>query len=213
MAQSHAVKLDLASTFCAIHSKMAGDTGRVILGSSTMHLDVLLARKEQEAYVGDNPTSEYVDCWFRDICKKAALGLGISIRDMEGTEMVKNEPFSKGQVEHMDGMWGVWNFLAPLVPCPMTRVKVQTYHDYPENMGPKSTVPKNWASMHDVPLEWEVGDLFLMRSNAIHCGPPNGGNHRYVLFGSESSIDPNGYTDGVVVTEEEFFFQKDSHTQ
>lgn len=182
--------------------------GRVILSCNDDHLAQLMSNQEQSAYVGLDERAKRVDQWFGNICQKIAHQLQIPLRAIAGTEIIKNEPNSAGQVEHMDAMGGVWNFFAPLVRSVGTRVKSQHYQDFPLNIGPDSTVPRQWSTLPDIDITWEVGDLFLLRSNAIHSGPPNGATRRYVLFGSEESLCQSEHTDTLVVTEAEFFLQK-----
>ena len=185
----------------------------MILDCDDHHFEQLGSNKEQGAYVGADRQAQGVVRYFKKICRKTAEGLGITLRAIEETELIKNEPDSLGQIEHMDAMGGVWNFFAPLVKCPVTVVKYQNYQDYPLNISPKSTVPRDWASLPDIKLNWNVGDLLLLRSNSIHKGPPNGDGRRYVLFASEKSLHTNEHTDTLVVTEEVFFSHKNKmHT-
>jgi hypothetical protein len=209
----YADSLDPKKSFYTIHSQKDGEVGRVILGCDKHHLQQLASNKEQGAYVGHEAQAKSVNRTFKHICRKTAEGLGICIRDIEGTEIIKNEPHSLGQVEHMDAMGGVWNFFTPLVDCPGTLVKYQLYQDYPLNIGPTSTVRENWSSLPNIQINWNVGDLLMLRSNAIHSGPPTGENRRFVLFGSETSMHPNEHTDTLVVTEKEFFSHKEKNQQ
>jgi hypothetical protein len=208
MALAYAQSLDRGGKFYSIHSKKEGQVGRVILGCGVPHLGQLGSNNELEAHVGDENQAKEVHRMFKDICRKTAMGLGIPLRDLESTEIIKNEPHALGQIEHMDAMGGVWNFFAPLVNSPATMVKNQLYQDYPLNIGTKSTVPRNWSTLPDIPIKWEVGDLLMLRSNAIHGGPTNGKKRRYVLFGSEESSTQNEHTDALVVTEQRFFRHK-----
>jgi hypothetical protein len=208
MALLYAERLDSDDKFYTIHSKKKGEVGRVILGCDEHHFEQLGSNNEQGAYVGAEDHAKKVNRMFKDICRKTATELGIPLRDIEGTEIVKNEPHALGQREHMDSMGGVWNFFAPLVDSPATVVKYQLYQDYPLNIGPKSKVPPDWTSLPDIQINWEVGDLLLLRSNAIHKGPTNGATRRYVLFGTEKSSSPNEHTDTLVVTEKRFFAKK-----
>ena len=208
MALEYAKDLDERDKFYSIHSKREGEVGRVILGTKDDHMRQLLSYDEHKAYVGQEAQAHKLDRLFKNICQKQAQSLGIRLRAIEETEIIKNEPKSWGQVEHMDAMGGVWNFFAPLVKCSGTKVKAQVYQDYPKNIGPESTVPRNWSTMPDVHINWTVGDLFLLRSNAIHGGPPNGATRRYVLFASERSLYPSEHSDTIVVTEKEFFSHK-----
>jgi hypothetical protein len=208
MALAYAQSLDKSGKFHTIHSKKDGQVGRVILGCGASHLDELGSNNELGAYVGREDQAKQVHQMFKDICRKTAMGLGIPLRDIEGTEIIKNEPHALGQIEHMDAMGGVWNFFAPLVKSPGTMVKKQFYQDYPLNIGIKSTVPRDWSTLPDIPINWEVGDLLILRSNAIHSGPRNGKKRRYVLFGTEQSLTQIEHTDALVVTEKEFFCHK-----
>ena len=208
MALLYAQSLDVGDKFYTIHSKTDGQVGRVILGCDAHHLGQLRSNDELGAYVGHENQAKEVHRMFKNICRKTAMGLGIPLRDIEGTEIIKNEPHALGQIEHMDAMGGVWNFFTPLVDSPGTVVKYQLYQDYPLNIGPKSTVPRNWSSLRDIPINWEVGDLLMLRSNAIHSGPTNGATRRYVLFGTEQSLTPYEHTDTLVVTEKVFFYHK-----
>jgi hypothetical protein len=210
MALQYAESLDMKGKFYTIHSKKDGQVGRVLLGCDAHHLEQLESNEELGAYVGADKLAKKVDGVFREICQATAKGLGIFLRDIEGTEIVKNEPHALGQIEHMDAMGGVWNFFAPLVDCPGTVVKYQLYQDYPLNIGPKSTVKQNWSSLPDILINWEVGDLLLLRSNAIHSGPTNGETRRYVMFGTEKSLSTTEHTDTLVVTEKAFFSHKNS---
>jgi hypothetical protein len=208
MALAYAQSLDRGGKFYTIHSKKDGQVGRVILGCDAHHLGQLESNNELGAYVGHENQANEVHRMFTNICRKTAMGLGIPLRDIEGTEIIKNEPHALGQIEHMDAMGGVWNFFTPLVNCPGTVVKNQLYQDYPLNIGTKSTVPRNWSSLPDIPINWEVGDLLMLRSNAIHSGPTNGKKRRYVLFGTEQSLTQNEHPDALVVTEKVFFCHK-----
>ena len=183
------------------------------MGVDAHHLQQLESNEELGAYVGGNAQAKYVNQTFKRICRETAEGLGIYIRAIEGTEIVKNEPHALGQVEHMDAMGGVWNFFTPLVDCPGTLVKYQLYQDYPLNIGPTSTVRRNWSSLPNIHIDWKVGHILMLRSNAIHCGPPNGDTRRSVLFGTETSMHTNEHTDTLVVTEEEFFSHKEKKNQ
>jgi hypothetical protein len=210
MALQYAESLDRKGKFYTIHSKKDGQVGRVTLGCDAHHLTQLTSNEELGAYVGGDKQAKKVDRIFKNICQTTAKEYGISLREIEGTEIVKNEPHALGQLEHMDAMGGVWNFFAPLVDCPGTLVKYQLYQDYPLNIGPKSTVKQNWSSLPDILINWAVGDLLILRSNAIHSGPTNGENRRYVLFGTEKSLSSKEHTDALVVTEKEFFSRKNS---
>jgi hypothetical protein len=208
MALQYAQELDDKENFYSIHSLKEGEVGRVILGCSTSHMRQLVSNGEQMAFVGHEAQAKTLTTWFNEVCQKTAGGLGISMNVIEGTEIVKNEPHSCGQIEHMDAFGGVWNVFAPLVDSPGTCVKSQVYQDYPLNIGPRSTIPQNWSTIPDLNIKWKVGDLFFMRSNAIHAGPQNGDTRRYVLFGAETSKYPSEHSDTLVVTEEEFFSHK-----
>ena len=184
----------------------------MILGCNQEHMNQLQANKEEMVFVGHERMAQEVAGQFRKICRETAKELGIPLRAIVETEILKTEPHSSGQVEHMDAMGGVWNFFATLVPSKGTIVKQQYYQDFPKNIGPKSTIPRDWSSLPNILINWEVGDLLLLRSNAIHGAPPNGATRRYVLFGSEESLYPSEYSDSLVVTEEEFFLEKGKNT-
>ena len=139
-----------------------------------------------------------------------ACAFDLTERPIDTVEIVKNEPHSKGQDNHMDNIEGVWNMLSPLVShCPATLVKEQDYQDYPNHMGPSSHVPRGWDGLPNIHLEWEVGDMLMLRSNAIHAGPPTGMDRRFILFASEMPLREADYTDTKVYTEKDFFEAKE----
>lgn len=207
-ALAYAKKKDETNSFGAIHSKTEGEVGRVVLQATEQHSRELLKHHELHSYVGLEEEAQDLSKRFKRICQLAVVKSGQTLRDINETEIIKNEPNARGQDEHMDAFPGSWNFLAPLVSSVGTTLKHQAYQDYPVNVGPYSTVPRKWADMTDLHLKWKVGDLLMVRSNAIHAGPPNGATRRYVLFAAEASPCPNVYSDTLVVTEEVFFDHK-----
>ena len=184
--------------------------GRLVLGSPPEHLAEIQAQDGEEAYVGDEPDAESIYRAYQQLCQEMAHAFNLTDRPIDAVEIVKNEPNSKGQDQHMDNLAGVWNMLSPLVDnCPATIVKYQDYQDYPENMGPSSIVPRSWDCLPNIPLVWEVGDMLMVRSNAIHAGPQNGRDRRYILFASEMPRRTADYTDSKVYTEDDFFEAKE----
>ena len=196
--------------YCAIHSQEQGEVGRLVLGSSPEHLAEMTAQDGGEAYVGDDPVAATIYLAYKNLCQDMARAFDLTERPIDTVEIVKNEPHSKGQDDHMDNLEGVWNMLSPLVNhCPATLVKEQDYQDYPDHMGPSSHVPRGWDGLPDIHLEWEVGDMLMLRSNAIHAGPPTGADRRSILFASEMTLRVADFTDTKVYTEKEFFDAKD----
>ena len=192
--------------FASIHSQTEGEVGRVILGTTDAHLDQLRSNEGAGSYIGDERAAINVHSQFKTLCESVARDYDLTEQPFVTSELVKNEPNSQGQNDHMDNWQGVWVMMTPLVPkCAITCIKQQTYQDYPENRGPDTRVPRNWDSLADIPLTWEVGDLLVMRSNCIHAGPPTGEERRYILFASEQSSRPGEYTDTKVILEEDFF--------
>ena len=192
--------------FASIHSKTEGEVGRVILGTTDAHLEKLRSNEEAGAYIGEERDAIRVHSRFTTLCEGVACDYDLTEQPFDTSEFVKNEPNSQGQNDHMDNWQGVWVMMTPLVSkCAITCIKHQTYQDYPENRGPNTRVPRNWASLADIPLTWEVGDLLVMRSNCIHAGPPTGDERRFLLFASEQSSRPGEYTDTKVILEADFF--------
>ena len=200
---------DVAEKFYSIHSLKVGEIGRLMMDCSTPHLEQLVENAEDDVFLGHRSAeSNVLSKWFKTICVGASSTLGLKIRDICETEIIKNEPFSAGQSEHMDALSGTWNYFSPLVDSPGTSLKQQVYQDYPENVGPSSTVPMGWSELENVHIPWEVGDLLLVRSNAIHSGPANGSQRRYVIFAAEVSPQSDEHSDTLVVTEDVFFAKK-----
>lgn len=204
-ALAYAVKQDLATNFHAIHSKNEGEVGRLILGADPGHVQQLEEHKEEGAFVGGDAEAAWLAAMYRKIIMKVAKFLGLGDLTIAEVEMLKSEPHSLGQNPHLDALRGVWSFFAPLVDSAGTTVKQQFYQDYPTNMGPKSSVPRHWSALADITINWEVGDLFVLRTNAIHGGPPSGDSRRYVLYGAEKSHKHGEYSDTSVVFEEDYF--------
>jgi len=207
-ALAYAKKKDRANSFVGIHSKTEGEVGRMVLKATKQHNRELLRHHELDSYVGHEEEAKALAGRFKVVCMLAASMRRLAVSDISEIEIIKNEPNSRGQEEHMDAFEGFWNFLTPLVSTVETTLKHQRYQDYPVNVGPYSTVPRRWADMADLHLRWNVGDLLLVRSNAIHAGPPNGATRRYVLFAAETSPVANVYSDTQVVTEEVFSYHK-----
>ena len=196
--------------YCAIHSQTEGEVGRLVLGLSTEHLAEMTTQDSSNSYVGDDPEAASIYFAYKELCQDMARAFNLTERPIDVVEIVKNEPNSKGQDDHMDNLMGVWNMLAPLVNhSPATLVKDQDYQDYPDNMGPSSHVPRGWDGLPNIPLEWEVGDMLMLRSNAIHAGPPNGLDRRFVLFASEMPLREADFTDTKVYKEKDFFEAKE----
>jgi len=206
-ALAFAIECDVNDRFYAIHSQTEGEVGRVVLGTTEAHMDQILTYDVNGGvYVGNEREAQIIHSQYTDLCQRLARAHGLTNKPVDTTEIVKNEPHSKGQVHHMDNNPGMWNMIAPLVRrCPITIVREQAYQDYPANMGPNSWIPRGWNSLPSLHLEWEVGDMLMLKSNAIHAGPPTGVDRRYVLFGSEQTKRPGEYTDTDVITEGKFF--------
>ena len=211
----YATKLDKANKFYAIHSKDGGHAiGRVVLKCSDDHMLQLQNNNEGDVWVGSNTEADQLAKDFEEVCRKAAEGLNLPLGQIEETEFIKAEPNAPGQDAHMDAPWGSWNFFTPLGPSPGTTIKKQEYQEYPMSMGPYSCVPKNWKDLPNLHIEWSVGDLLMMRSNAIHGGPPNGPERRYVLFSAEKSATVvDEYSDTAVIFERDFFIEKQLYSQ
>jgi hypothetical protein len=207
-ALAYAEKKDRANSFVAIHSETEGEVGRVVLDATKQHNRDLWRHHELDSYVGHEEEAKNLSRRFKEVCMLAVTRKCQTVRDISEIEIIKNEPNSSGQKEHMDAFEGTWNFLTPLVSSVETNLKHQNYQDYPVNMGPYSTVPRRWADMPDLNLRWNIGDLLMVRGNAIHAGPPNGPTRRYVLFAAESAPSTDVYSDTLVVTEEVFFNHK-----
>tara|TARA_B110000503_G_scaffold129596_1_gene201979 strand:- start:51 stop:611 length:561 start_codon:yes stop_codon:yes gene_type:complete len=176
-------------------------------------MNELTSHNEQDVVVDGDAQVRSVRHAFKTVCREAVSNLGITPTPIVEVEIIVNHPNGRGQVEHMDNFKGVWNFFTPLTCNSATTVKVQDYQDFPVNMGPYSSVPQGWANLIDERIEWNGGDLLMMRSNAIHAGPPNGSTRRYVLFAAEESVrGSHEYTDSRVITEREFFSAKKAKT-
>ena len=195
--------------FFDIHSKKPGEVGRLIIGCTQDHLAQLHYNGESAEF-RDTVEGNFVSAAFNKICSQAAVHLNLPKADIVETEFLVTEPYSSGQDLHMDALRGVWTFFAPLVKSKGTTIKKQHYQDYPVNVGKFSSVPRHWEDLPDIAIDWEVGDLFVMRDNAIHGAPPNDQFRRYVLFGAQQSTQKDNYTDSLVVTERSFFDKKRS---
>lgn len=172
---AYAEKKDRANSFVAIHSKKEREVGRLVLKATEKHNRQVLRHHELQSYVGLEDEVQDLSRRFKEICTLTVTRKGQTVRSyQEGSEIIKNEPNASGQEEHMDAFPGTWNFLAPLVRSVGATLKHQTYQDYPVNMSPYSTVARRWVVMPDLHLGWNIGDLLMVRSNAIHAGPPNG---------------------------------------
>lgn len=172
------------------------------------HVRQLSEHNEEAAYKGDLWEATYLSREFSKLCVRAAEVLGLGDLTLSEVEILKGEPNSSGQYPHLDSLRGIWVFFAPLVASAGTTVKDYFYQKFPENVGPHSSVPRHWGALPDINIGWEVGDIFVLRSNAIHGGPPSGPHRRYVLFAAEQSTKQGEYSDTSVVFEGDFFAEK-----
>ena len=90
---------------------------------------------------------------------------------IDDVELVRSLPLSAGQEMHMDSFIGFWNFLSPLsANAPCTIIKDHVYQDFPDVFSASSGIPTSWDELPTVAIDWQQGDILVLRNNHIHAG-------------------------------------------
>jgi hypothetical protein len=141
----------------------------------------------------------------------AAKLCGIDTGYLDAMEILRQNPHTSGQVLHMDSIQGNWNALMLLTDGgAATQLYVYPcgYKDYPQNVSRTSGIPRDWSTMDLLKLTWKVGDIIFVRSNYIHCGPPNRTDfYRDVVFIALKHNKGGELTDTSVITNDIFNLQ------